>query len=541
MTFSAFFALVARAQDNLDFDPSGNSNTLGGSGSFNTSDYYDSSTSTEVPGFTDGDNAYFDGAAGNVTVDAPVTAGYLEVNTGGDVTFGASNTTNAITIAGGPSYSTAFSIDQTSGNVTFNAPVNFQLPTSTVYGIFGNSSATNTTFNAINFTGAANNYPGTLRLSGTYTFNGAIANNTASGGDDQGIDLESGTSTFTSTSSLGSGVFLALDGGTALLQTSNLGSDPINADSGSLLTDVAGLNVTNTIQFGGIVGGATAAETTFSGNQAPYFGSESFTAAAGGKVNFTGVVGTGGTVTFTKVGAGIVNFTNGGNTVGNGGTMEIQNGTLLLNNTPGNGNALNNGTLTIDSVTPAAATLTTPQITRATLGGTGSTNSAVVAAGPNSTIAPGDMSISGASSIGTLTLSNGLTASNGLTMDFVLDGEGTAAGQNNSLLIASSLTLSGTVTINLTALDALLTGTGNDYTLFVDNDGSPIGTPTFDIVTPAGYALDKSYGDGAGYVYSGGAFSVQLMDAPEPSTYALFFGGLGLLVLISRFRGKLGA
>jgi hypothetical protein len=38
-----------------------------------------------------------------------------------------------------------------------------------------------------------------------------------------------------------------------------------------------------------------------------------------------------------------------------------------------------------------------------------------------------------------------------------------------------------------------------------------------------------------------GNFDNVRLDAPEPSTYAMLFGGLGMLVLVSRFRGKLTA
>jgi hypothetical protein len=35
--------------------------------------------------------------------------------------------------------------------------------------------------------------------------------------------------------------------------------------------------------------------------------------------------------------------------------------------------------------------------------------------------------------------------------------------------------------------------------------------------------------------------AVTVLDAPEPSTYAMLFGGAGLLVMVARFRGKLSA
>jgi hypothetical protein len=46
-------------------------------------------------------------------------------------------------------------------------------------------------------------------------------------------------------------------------------------------------------------------------------------------------------------------------------------------------------------------------------------------------------------------------------------------------------------------------------------------------------------------ITDGGSFpmisAISLYEVPEPSTYAMLFGGLGMLVLISRFRSKLNA
>jgi len=89
--------------------------------------------------------------------------------------------------------------------------------------------------------------------------------------------------------------------------------------------------------------------------------------------------------------------------------------------------------------------------------------------------------------------------------------------------------------------------------VLIQGSGGPgdwLGHPTFDVVAPAGYELDPTFGrpdpsgDGndQGYLYDTTAdtFYVQLIaapiEAPEPSTYGLL--GLGLLALlaIGRFR-----
>jgi len=164
--------------------------------------------------------------------------------------------------------------------------------------------------------------------------------------------------------------------------------------------------------------------------------------------------------------------------------------------------------------------------------------------GPTSVIAPGDAGQANLGihpTIGTLTLAGGLEADTGLTMDFKLDGEGTMVGKDSDELIVSSMTLNGPLTINLTALDTLLTGAGNFYTLVQDN-GDWDGTPSSVTVNaPAGYELDTDFGGGLGYVLDqtpgSGSFSVELVATPEPSTWAMMFGGLVLLAV--RLRRKL--
>jgi hypothetical protein len=295
----------------------------------------------------------------------------------------------------------------------------------------------------------------------------------------------------------------------------------------------------------GTLGAYDASSVTFEGGIGLDNSGAIFTAAAGGRATFTGDIGIPGDHSpngLFKTGAGTVVFDQAdGNSYGlyndfssTPGTvaMDIQQGTLLINNTNGSAFGNNNGTVKIEA--------------GATLGGSGSTGGSqqVVAEAPTkaagaATIAPGDAGQANLGikpTIGTLTFADGLVANSGLTMDFKLNGDGDPTarnpnqpGVNNDFLIFNSLTLNGPVTINLTALDTLLTGPGNQYYLFADYDGSPIGNPTFDVIAPAGYALDTTYGLGRGYSYRGGNFSVQLVATPEPSTWALMFGGLLLL------------
>jgi hypothetical protein len=278
---------------------------------------------------------------------------------------------------------------------------------------------------------------------------------------------------------------------------------------------------------------------------------------AGGRLTFTSDMGGGGPNLITKTGAGTVVFDNpNGNDFQSGGTVaDIQQGTLIVNSTSGGGFGLGSsaGNINIEA--------------GGTLGGSTTLAGAqqVVAEDSTSVIAPGDPGNAAfgiAPQIGTLSIDGGLTAENGLTMDFKLNGNGSNGGflannpgENNDFLEIGTGGMnfgSGTptVTINLTAIGnaPLLTGTGNFYILIQgasSTGGDWLGNPIFDINTPAGYALDPTFGpdDGLGdgkdlgYIYdtTGDTFYVQLIAVPEPSTYGLLGMGVLGLVAIGRF------
>jgi len=180
----------------------------------------------------------------------------------------------------------------------------------------------------------------------------------------------------------------------------------------------------------------------------------------------------------------------------------------------------------------------------ATFGGNGAISGSQLtkALAATAVLAPGDAgqaNLGIAPSIGTLDLQGGLEADNGLTMDFKLTGEGLAPGSqgtSNDFLEVSTFTLGAgeTVTVNLTALDALATGTGNDYVLFSDSNGDfdSATAANFNVIAPTGYALDSSYdgnGGNGGFDYTDGILTVQLVATPEPSANAMMLGGLAVL------------
>jgi autotransporter-associated beta strand protein len=281
-------------------------------------------------------------------------------------------------------------------------------------------------------------------------------------------------------------------------------------------------------------------------------------AVAGSRLTFAGDLGGGGPETITKTGAGTVVFgdANGNDLQSTGGVIaDIQQGTLLVNSKPGAGYGLgpNNGTINIEA--------------GATFGGTTTLygGQQVVAEDPTAIISPGDAgqaNLGIKAKIGTLTLpgipsgtpgqaqSDGLVAADGLTMDFKL-GSTLATprlhpGVDNDFISLGGMELTGTVTINLSALGNPLLGLANYYILFQGTGdtrwtGAP---PTFVINTPTGYYLNPAFGtsDGLGdgkrlgYIYNPVAnyFYVDLI--PEPSTYGLLGLGLLALVVTGRFR-----
>jgi hypothetical protein len=506
--------------------------------------------------------AYFGGAGGTVNVANDVTANYLQFNASSNITL---NGTGTITVETGNG---VFEND-TNNNLTINN--NIQLDDSTASDRFdiGDGGANTLTLGSISYVGSLSRSAGLDLIFNTgastvVNLNGTYQGSATTPGR---MELENGTmylnGNFTNESAGGS--LLAVDAGVVYVNTNNLGTGSIDLYGGGgqatpevltigarTVSQVNGLNYafTNPFTSGDIVvGGSTADLSTFTTINLVVTGL-TLTAAENGRVDVGSIVGNGDISGLIKTGAGTVVLesassvpvTNGFNGLTPPYVADIQQGTLLINNPVGT-SAFGSGGGTIRLRAGA------------TLGGNGAVgnNQQVVVDGPptpngpTAVIAPGDAGQSNLginASLGTLTLAGGLSAPNGLTMDFKLtpnlDGDGgtAAPGKDNDYITGTTIALNGNVTINFSDIGGIATGT--PYTLlFATNTLS--GNPDFTFNVPTGYALDPDYGffqGTSGYIYStvGGTFSVQFIAVPEPSTYAMLFGGLAFLAFRLRRR-----
>jgi hypothetical protein len=561
-----FGSTAARAQFQADWDPL--QSWGGGDGQWDSGVSTDWSAVNANSGtgysWNDSNNrntvesAYFGSAPGTITVDDSQTGGNVEM---GIMEFNSGSQSGNWVITGDTLYqiepapsATLIQVDAgTTANVTIDsAMIIGPNPSNGSSVINNNAVGTTLTLNNITVDGSYEAQTGTNQSMVTEAANGTTIayNGTLSAASGYGIGLLFGYYGTNSTGvyqfngdlaiNAGTGKLFDFASGQLMLGTSNMGTGQFcfvgngNSDSGAyvmpILTNVAGLDITNSMyaqsRSNSQIGSAVAGNTTFSGNIGTGGGAGNLDlyATSGATVTFSGNL-YGDNAYTSKSGAGTVILSNaGGNTwtTYTPDAFEMKEGTTIITNTTGDafGNGAANGGVGAVFVQLDAG---------AKLAGTGITAQTLKAVGATSEISPGL-----SSSIGSLTL-GGLTTTSGLTMDFKLNGEGTQYGVNNDFLyLQGALSLGGTVTINLSAMDALLTGDGNYYTLF-SAGGTVTGAPTFDVIAPAGYALDSSYGNGVGggYDYNpvNGTFRVELVATPEPSTYGLM--GLGLLALVA--------
>jgi hypothetical protein len=475
------------------------------------------------------DNSYFgtiidvEGGSSAVTIDSevwnagtPTTGTYSNPSFGSDDQWIVNNSSSDLTLNGAVDYNhqtTLFVSANGSGKIIFNGGIldaqgtglYLQGGGTVEFGASADMSSLDSGFNGSNLSLIVN--AGTALLDADTFLSTSHMTIGGNSGDAQHGILTNAA--FVGTQDLTDERATALLGGNAQV---------ISGWSGSIYLD----NLPTSLTFSQVAGG----RFIFSGSSGVYGNNHTYLVTSGG-----------GTVVLATSSSYTDYSPNGQAADGGNLAADLQAAKTLITNAPNTGSAFGNSA---GEVQVEAGKL---------LGGTGYTTQKVVAMDASSIITagdPGDSSLGILPSIGTLNLSGGLqSAANGLTLDFKLNGGvgTTNPGTYNDYILVGNLSLTGTVTINLTTLSTVDT---DSFYVLMSGGGTWTGSPTFVINTPAGYELDNTYGmsDGTsdgldlGYSYNtlGDAFTVKLIAAPEPSTYAMMLGALALLGFCVRRR-----
>lgn len=226
----------------------------------------------------------------------------------------------------------------------------------------------------------------------------AILINGSASGPNTGTVVFSGNNTYTGQTVIRRGILLldsatALNGSSAIIMGDGGLTDSTNTlrlltnGAYTVTQNISINNASGANTYTAVIGGNSAHTSTFTGQitiNDTNSGTYQLTAAAGGQVNFTGLITDGtNTKTIQKTGAGVVNLSRAAGNTYDGGTI-VTAGTLLVNNTTGS--ATGTGTVTVNS--------------GATLGGEGFISGATSVSG---SVSPGN------SGIGTLSVANNVT------------------------------------------------------------------------------------------------------------------------------------
>jgi autotransporter-associated beta strand protein len=285
---------------------------------------------------------------------------------------------------------------------------------------------------------------------------------------------------------------LVIDGGTLKYTGTGASTDrrfSIGVNGGAIDASGSGaLNFSNT---------AATATTAVAGAR-----TMTLTGTNTGDNKLAGVIAdNGGAFSLTKDGTGKWILTGSNSYTG---ATTVTNGTLLADNSTGS--ATGNGVLTING--------------SAILGGFGIISGSTSDVTVNGTLAPGDPSVNGG--IGTLTIGTSGTNRNTVLAEGSTFSIQTGAGENNcdKLVMFGGFDLSGSQTL---ALTGTLDGVSN-Y-IIATYTGSLTGT--FETVTGlGGYSVD--YG-----ILNAKAITLIV---PEPGTFAMLLGGIGMLLGFRRSR-----
>lgn len=231
-------------------------------------------------------------------------------------------------------------------------------------------------------------------------------------------------------------------------------------------------------------------------------------------------------------GAGAVTFNGGGLTVGSDNTDTLFSGTLS-----GSGSLSKNGTGTLTlsgSNSYAHTTVASGKLIVAASGGNSAIGTGVLTVGPSATFAgSGNVAASlttmqgtllpGDTGVGALNFANSLTLAGTSLLQLDL-----ASGSSyDQLFIGGTFTAGGALSVSL--LNSFDPVTGASFHLF--NTSNPI-TGTFSSVSLP--SLDAGLSWDTSSLYTNGTLAVTTTAVPEPATYGLLIGAIGLVAAIRR-------